>query len=372
MRFPVRPAAAMAAALALLPACEKDVVLPDLETAPVCGNGILEVGEQCDVQSPGCVQCMVVPGYTCDSKSCIELCEDGLVGTNGVCDHRDSACDMTGYWAARETDYTRDEVLSAIQTSSNWMLYRFSQSGDTFQVEEALECGTHVTGSATVDGTAGALRGELYLNRMDPQGPHGARHGTSKAQGSGCAVSLDRWYAVFGADDTFLPADFGTGAALSTLPALPKEADPINGTDSPAGATDPDGDGIPGAAYSISGIANGIRNAAQRYWKEYATVTGSEVPTAAISIVVPGTYDLDVSVLRVTQCDPGCSLLAAGAHPANTPGRVTMQFIGKTYGTPHVSQIVAGVPGQDPNADVTTCANLQLLLPHDPTAPTTP
>src|SRR5581483_11513247 len=108
MRFPVRPAAAMAAALALLPACEKDVVLPDVETAPVCGNGILKVGGQCDLQSPGCVQCMVVPGFSCDSKSCVELCEDGLVGNNGVCDHRDSQCDMTGYWAARETDYTRD------------------------------------------------------------------------------------------------------------------------------------------------------------------------------------------------------------------------------------------------------------------------
>jgi hypothetical protein len=278
---------------------------------------------------------------------------------------------MTGYWAARETDYTRDAVLGATQTSSTWLLYHFTQTGDAFQVDESLICNTHTTGSATVDGTAGAIQGEMYLNRMDDaQGPHGARHGTSSASGAGCAVTLDRWYLLLGVTDSYLPTDFSTLPALSTLPPLPSEADPINGTDWPTGATDPDGDGIPGGAVQISGITTGIRNSAQRYWKQYATAPGGEVPAAAITLVIPGTFDVQANVLRVTACGDGCSLLTAGVNPApDLPGRVTLSFIGKTYGSARVSQVVAGVPRQGAGADVQTCANLELLLPHDPKTP---
>ena len=356
--------------LAALLACAKDIVLPDRKVAPVCGNGLLEVGEECDVQSPGCVACTLVPGWTCDVHACAESCDDGLVGSGGVCDHRDTACDMTGYWGARETDYTRDAVIGAVQTSSTWVLYRFAQTGDAFQVEEAITCDTHVTGAATVDGTAGALRGELYLNRMDPEGAHGPRRGTSKAAGVGCAVTLDRWYSVLGVTESLLPPDFTAAPPLSSLPPLPSEADPVNGTDWPAGADDPDGDGIPGAAVTISGIASGVRNSAQRYWKQYATPPGGEVPAAGLTLVVPGTFDLQAHVLRVTECGSGCSLLAAGANAApDLPGRVTLAFIGKTPGSPRVSRVVAGAPGRDAAADLTTCANLQLLLPHDPRVP---
>ena len=38
-------------------ACVKDVVLPGSDAEPICGNGILEAGEACDLQSPGCVAC---------------------------------------------------------------------------------------------------------------------------------------------------------------------------------------------------------------------------------------------------------------------------------------------------------------------------
>jgi hypothetical protein len=371
------PARSVVALAALLPfaagalfACAKDAVLPDLKVEAVCGNGILEVGEECDVKSPGCVNCTLVPGWSCTKTACSEACDDGLVGDGGTCDQRDTACDMTGYWAARESDYTRDAVLGAVQTSSSWVLYHFVQTGDGFQVAESINCGTHVTGSATVDPTAGALRGELSLNRMD-QAPHGPRHGTSAtSDGGGCAVTLDRWYVLEGAVDSFLPADFVAAPALSTLPPLPQEADPVNGTDFPAGATDPDGDGIPGDAVAITGIASGIRNSVARYWKQYATAPGADVPAAAVTVVVPGTFDVQTSVLRVTECGSACSLIAAAANPApDLPGHVTLRFIGKTYGSSRVSAVVAGVPGQDASADLDTCANIQLLLPHDPKTP---
>ena len=40
-------------------------------------------------------------------------------------------------------------------------------------------------------------------------------------------------------------------------PPIPSETDPVNGDDWPTGATDPDGDGVPGVAFQITGIVEG-------------------------------------------------------------------------------------------------------------------
>src|SRR5439155_3146096 len=220
------------------------------------------------------------------------------------------------------------------------------------------------------EATPGTKRGLLYRNRMDAASPNGARHGTSKKVDGGCAITLDRWYDVRGALDTFLPKDFASKPPLTSLPPLPAVADPVNGTDSPQGTEDLDGDGIPGVAYSISGIVSGIRNSAQRDWKEYATLAGTPVPAAAITLSVPGRYDLQESVIRVTGCGTGCPLLAAGAHAAgDIPARLTLTYLGKDYGGPRVGRVVAGVPRQSIDADLTTCAKVRLVLPHDPSKP---
>ena len=51
--------------------------------------------------------------------------------------------------------------------------------------------------------------------------------------------------------------------------------------------TDPDGDGIPGVAFDVTGFVTGIRNSAQRVWQEYATASNSVAPASAINVVVP-------------------------------------------------------------------------------------
>jgi hypothetical protein len=354
---------------ALCVGCAHDSVLPDTQVDSLCGNGILEPGEQCDVPSPGCSSCVVVPGWTCTTDGCTPICGDGVVGDG--CSKRDTDCDMTGYWAARETNYTRDTVVQQVQVSSQWSLLRLQQTGTAFTVVENLDCGTHVTGTATGDSTPGLLRGLIHLNRQDdPSGPHGARHGTSQPAAGGCTVSLDRWYFIRGAVDSLLPPDFAMHPALPTLAPLPVEKDPIKGTDTPVGSTDPDGDGIPGAAFAITGIANGTRNEAQRDWKEYATPAGATVPAAALTVVFPGSYDFQGSVLRVTDCGNLCGLLTAGANAAqDVPSRITLAFIGKTPGSPRVAQVVAGPPRQNIDDDLTTCARVRLTLPHDPSLP---
>ncbi len=373
--------AAGTAAVVAVAACAKDSVLPDVDSGGSCGNGALDPGEGCDNASPGCVGCTVGAGWTCPNNVCTPVCDDGIVdgGTGKV---RDTACDMTGYWAARETDYTKDSVLGSVQTSSAWSLFHFVQTGADFHVVEALDCGVHVTGSADVDFTTASLRANLYLNRQDGLAPaydggitRPARQGTSQAVTGGCALTLAPWYKIRGATDSYLPADFTTNPALSSLPPLPKVMDFSSAsTEWPAGATDPDGDGIPGIAYKITGLLTGVRNAAERQWQGYATPAGAPVPAAALTLVVPDGYDDQESVLRVTQCGGGCNLLAAGSNvPKDLHGRLTLAFIGKTYGSSCVSPVVVDVPGQNADHDLTTCANVRLLLPHQPCpAPCTP
>lgn len=350
-----------------LAGCAHDVVLSAPSSDSYCGDGIRDPGEECDLKSPGCVGCVVVPTWTCSATSCTPQCGDGdgVVG----CDEqarRDTDCDLTGWWAARETDFTRDTVVGAIQTSSTWFLYRFSQTGDDAVVEEELHCGVHVSGGASVDYTAGTLRGLLYANRMDRGGSHGPRHATSRAEGGGCAVSLDRWYAVRGASEDYLPPDFVAKPALASLPPLPSVDDPVTSNVSPPGSTDPDGDGVPGAAFDIRGLVSGVRESAQRDWKEYVTQPGAPVPAGGLSLLLPGVYDLQENVLRVTNCGGSCGLVASLGHVAKElTARVVLYFLGKTFGGPRVSKVVVDTPRANLDHDLTTCANVRLVLPHD-------
>jgi len=62
----------------------------------VCGNGILESGETCDlgtVTHPGCVGCQEVLGYTCSNvtNTCTEKCGDGYITQSESCDAGDLA-----------------------------------------------------------------------------------------------------------------------------------------------------------------------------------------------------------------------------------------------------------------------------------------
>lgn len=351
--------------------CASDLVLPDRTVEPECGNGTVEAGEQCDVDSEGCVECVLVPGFTCSHGGCAPACGDGVVGGAGCSDpRRDSDCDMTGWWAVRETDYTRDTVVNALQTSSTWYLYRIEQADDAFMVTDEIECGVRVTGSVTVEDTPGTLRALTWANRMDAKSAHGPRKGTSKAVEGGCALTLDRWYKIRGAKDTLLPADFSAKPSLSSLTPLPSVEDPVEGTTYPDTAEDTDGDGVPGISFRLSGFVHGVRNTAQRDWKEYASFAGAPVPKGALAVTVPGTFDLQEKVLHVSDCGGLCPLVASPAAPArDVVPRITFAFVGKTLGSPRVASVVAGVPRVDLETDLTSCAKVRLMLPHDTSTP---
>ncbi len=358
------------AALLAVPACAKDIVLPDEVREDVCGDGVLGPTEECDTSGPGCAACKITPGYTCDDDGCYVPCGDGIVGDGARCDgaHKVDDCDMTGYWVSRETDFSRDTILNAVQTSSTWYAYHFTQTGDVFQVDQMLQCGLHVSGSANVDYTPGSYRGLIYANDQSPKGAHGPRKGTFKAQGGGCGFTFDRWYTVFGVTADFVPPDFSQKPDLSSLPPLPYEDDPVNPHgDHLQGADDPDGDGFVGYAVHIGGITPGTREAAHRDFKEYFTGGDAPVPQQAIQFSVNGAFDLQENVLSVHDCSSWCSLVKTSAVPDHTlTPRVTLRFLGKTLTSPSVRAVFAGNPGDDLTTDLATCANARLALPHDP------
>lgn len=358
---------------ALLIGCVSDKVLPNEPDEAVCGDGIVASTEDCDGESPGCSNCHVVPGWQCINNDCTPLCGDGILGDGPTCQNarKAEACDMTGYWVTRETSFARDLVLNEIQTSSSWFVYRFSQQGEAFQVEQALNCGTRTTGSATVEPTAASLRALLYSSGLGPNTLRGPRRGTFKPDGTGCAVTFDRWYNGRGILDTLLPADFDVRPDLASLPAMPYEPNPANPQVTnaalyAAGADDAEHDGIPGMAFRITGIASGVRNSAQRDFKEWATLAGQPVPRFTILMTVPGTWDLQESVLRVTDCGLSCGLVSSRASVAKDhPPRIVFRFLGKSLSGPAVSAVVKGNMGDAVDADLATCGNVRNALPHD-------
>jgi hypothetical protein len=370
----MRRAAALALelwALSALSACSHDVVLPD-ETVPgaACGNGVTEAEEECDVASPGCVDCQVEPGWTCTSTTCTQTCGDG--GTSCTSSGRKGACDVTGFWAVRETTYLRDKVFNAIQVSSNWYLYEIAQTGDTFTLTASLDCGVHVTGSATIDYPAATKQALIWQNAQDGSDPsRGPRSGTSSAASGGCEVTMGPWYFVRGVTTDYLPKSFGAAPPLSALPALPTVSDPVGGDVFPSGATDPTTNGIPGFGTLVSGLAPGERYSAQRSTTSFAG--GTHVAASAMTIVVGGTFDVDENVLRVTECGQTCSLLTTLAVPAtDIPPHSTWQFLGTALGSASVSPVVVAKPRTDVTKDLETCANVVAILPHDATVPTSP
>jgi len=357
----------------LAPACAKDVVLPSTSGETTCGNGVVDSNEDCDVKSAGCSACKITPGWQCVQNTCFYPCGDHVDGSGPQCDgaHKTEACDMTGWWIARENDAVRDDVLNNPQPASTWYLYRMSQSGGAFQVEQALHCGFHVTGSATVDCTPATLKALLYRNDPSVNGKNGPRKGTFQSNGAGstCSFTFDRFYRVRGGMDSLLPADFSQKPPLSALAPMPYEPDPLNPKgEHLEGVEDTDGDGIPGASFQITGLANGVREATQRDFKEYATINGEVVPENAIQFTAHGDWELQESVLSVNTCGATCPLIKTPGHVDNVTlvPRITMRYLGSSLASPRVAAVVVRNPGEDPDADLLTCANVRIALPHDP------
>jgi len=366
--------------------CAEDRIL---DPEAVCGDGVWGRSEQCDVPSDGCVSCKVMPGWQCTAESCTTTCGDGIVAgaeecdppgesaCNGACwsSFKSESCDMTGYWVAREMSFSIDDVISQVQTTSVWHFFRIVQTGDAFEVAQALMCSTETTGSAHVVLTAGGDRGMIYRNAEDGSGTlrQPARRGTFSVDGENCSFSFERFYHVRGAEDRFLPDDPRALPDLASLPALPYDDNPAQDPTLPTsqnldGATDDDGDGFPGLAFQISGNLTGRRNTAQRDYSEYFPHPDFVIRQHTAEFAARGSFNNQENILHVSDCPQiGCGILLAGSVPSqNLAHRIVFRYLGKNPTDPHVAAVLAGEPHANIDDDLVTCARVREELPHDP------
>jgi fibro-slime domain-containing protein len=67
---------------------------PGLRCRPICGDGVLQPGEECEETSAGCANCFIKPGYTCNAsgKSCVQA-KCGSANTGAPVVERGEGCD---------------------------------------------------------------------------------------------------------------------------------------------------------------------------------------------------------------------------------------------------------------------------------------
>ncbi len=382
-RIDIRAAIAVALAagfVGLSTSCAEDRILPVPE---VCGDGAAVGTEACDSDSEGCVQCQVAAGWLCPDNECEEICGDEtIVGEEDcdppdgvVCDdscrtaRKDKPCDMSGYWLVRQTDFSNDLLLGQLQVSSTWYVYHFSQAGDAFATVESLSCSLMVSGSATVRPRPAGDQALLYSQGADGSIGQGARSGTFKQVGERCDFTFERWYLLRGLDASFYPEDFGARLELADLPRpMPTTEDALDlSLANPDGVVDMDGDGRPGIALQITGIAAGLRHTAQRDWNEYSTDQDVwPLPTHAIEFTTRSYFKNEETILYVEDCGAACALLQTGSVPSpSEPSRVTFRYLGAELSEPRVGAVIGGPLYADEAVDLATCEQVRQALPHD-------
>jgi hypothetical protein len=234
-----------------------------------------------------------------------------------------------------------------------------------FVVDHSLNCGISVSGSkVNVNLTPGGVAGLLWKSAQDGTSVLPRRTGTWSESSALCTFDLGRTYFARGLEDGYLPASGPPWPEFSALPALPTESDLT-------GATDDDGDGIPGNAWVISQGASGVRNTAQRDWVEYYTDVGETDPRVQIA---PNTIEFaarvrfanEESILAVTQCPPaGCGPLRAGSAPSTQHDHwVTMRYLGEDLADPRVAAVITRTPREDLDLDLQSCESVRATLPH--------
>ena len=361
--------------------CAQDRVLP---VSQVCGDGEVVGTERCDSDSEGCVWCQIRAGWQCPDNDCSEICGDLQIVGEEDCDPPDglacddscrtanktAACDMSGYWLARQTDFSRDTLVSALQPSSSWYVYHLRQEGDLFSVQKSLYCSVEVSGTVTVRPRPSGDRALLYSNAQDGSTGRPPRSGVFKENGDLCDFSFERMYIIRGLEQSYLPEDFRAKPDLDDiLPPMPVPGDQLVLDDAyQPGTVDLDGDGRPGFAWQITGVASGVRHAVQRDWTEATTDADMwPIPTYAIEFTTRSVFDANEVILFIEDCGETCAFLKTSGFPSQSEkSRTTFRYLGTELSDPRVAAVVEGSLYENEAVDMATCENVRKAMPHDP------
>jgi hypothetical protein len=256
-------------------------------------------------------------------------------------------CDLNGVWIARQI--TVSEAIGVSAFSNNWYYLELKQNGTAAEVTKHFDCGIEVLGAVTVVLERPALEAQLSHNLQT-----GRKLSMSK-DGATCRLESGRFWSIRGADEMrYLPG--GARDSGSNIREVAMSL-PLPTADNPDGALDPDGDGVLGLAFEISGLLSGTRNSVQRDWTRWFTEPGYELPPSmdwTSDLTIRADFDNEESVLA-----PRDSLLSSGSTPKGSAKHtLRLRFLGRNVSDPRVAAIMKG-------SQVDTCYAIQDALPAE-------
>ena len=264
-------------------------------------------------------------------------------------------CNLTGIWLTKMV--TVSQALNLPQYANSWYYLEVEQpaASSDFTITKSIDCGTEVRGTVTVTLLPPAL--EAHMKHNGQAGRKGSMKRTAVGK---CAVTVEPFWALLGAEERFLPA---RNAAEEIEPVAARL--PLPTVDRPDGAQDWDGDGKLGLTWQVSGILQGTRSTVQRQWTRwYATERYSVIPATNWSeIVVGADFDKDEAVF-----DPTTGPLVSASFSVRTPetpNRYVLRFLGRDRSDPRAAVLRGTDPFTDFAAAMETCHTLQDALPPE-------
>jgi hypothetical protein len=237
-------------------------------------------------------------------------------------------CDLTGRWLA--TDREVSEGLGAQEANHMWFYLELSQTGSQVTVTRGLDCGEEVRSISAVGANVDYPKLWPSLLSKDPQT---GRKATSTATSSGCSVTFEKRYMVFGATVPFYDD------ASEALPTASQQ-----GSSSSPGWEDWDQDGNPGVTFNVTGLAVGQLYLSSRKYNAWS----GTIATGANTFKLADTWDGEQSLLGYD----GPSLLSA-ASMNTRDNDDSLHFV--DFARLDASQATGD--------DATTCAAVRKLAP---------
>lgn len=277
--------------------------------------------------------------------------EGGTIGNdeNVVGTAKEADCDLNGVWIARQS--TEAEALLAKQIANNWYYLELTQNGEEVEVTAHKDCGIQVYGSVTVQLTPATTRALMAHNSQV------GRKGKVVKQADGtCSFEMETFWSVRGVTESqYLPTPRTRDVTVAQLKSeLPL---PAKGS---SGIEDWDGDGQPGTAWQISGIAQGQRHSAQRDRTTWFSAPGYTIAgsNSFSDLLVRASFDVEELVYEAKAPDgsEAPTLRVVATPNANAAHSLALRLLGRDRAAAKASGVIK-------SDDFDTCLAVQAALP---------
>lgn len=279
----------------------------------------------------------------------------GSGGTSGPGTAQDADCDMNGLWATRMLTIT--DALDLDQCASIYSFYELKHEGANVEVVNHFNCGIYAKGTGNTDFKMTTREAFLNINRQI------GRKGTlTKGADGTCQLDMEPYWAAWGVDETFLPAERNSSETLQQMQSMkPLPTDP-----GAAGVVDVEGDGKPGLAFVVSGSpADGTRHGAQRNVQTWKTDDFYKITPStdwANDIEARAAFHGEEVALDVEPAENIFLYTIASPAPNADAARATLRFLGRDASDPRAQAVIVSTDPADVAGALATCANIVAAL----------